>query len=207
MTISPRFVVALSAALGLTLIPTVMHTYVGALERDGRSVQAIPTTLLGWSSTPTTRAESWMQEQFDAQDWVERRYTEDRQTVVLGVIRSFDLKRLYHHPELALAYGASFVREETLRPATAPNVPVHVLFTEGDAVGAAYVMHYGDGFVENPISFQIRSSIELLVRPRKAMTLFFAREQPESRAGAEASPSVRFVLAAAGAFLEQPQAR
>ena len=42
----------------------------------------------------------------------ERRYLSGADEVLLTVLRSYDLKRLYHHPELDVAYGAGYLTEE-----------------------------------------------------------------------------------------------
>ncbi len=56
----------------------------------------------------TNRPADWGRRRFESQDWTERRYVSGGDQVVLTVVRSFDLKALYHHPELAVAYGADF---------------------------------------------------------------------------------------------------
>ena len=107
--------------------------------------------------------------------------------MTLTVVRSYDLKALYHHPELAVAYGTSFegARVEVL-PGS-PDIPVHVLRTGRESGPAAmYVLHYDDRFVSDPILFQIRTAGELLFKGRRAMTLFFVRD-PNPPAGPDLS--------------------
>jgi hypothetical protein len=66
---------------------------------------------------------------------------------------------------------------------------------------AAYVLHYDGGFVEDPIRFQIRAAGEMLFRPRRPMTLIFAREEDVPRRNElQETALVRVLLAAVDAF-------
>jgi hypothetical protein len=97
--------------------------------------------------------------------------------VVLTVLRSYDLKALYHHPELAVAYHySSFTDSRTDTFPGRPDMPVHVLTNRDTNAIGLYVLHYDGRFVGDPIRFQIRTAGELLFTPRKAMTLFFVRD-------------------------------
>jgi hypothetical protein len=183
LPISPRYVPAICVIGALALVPTVIHSYVGARVDDDRRASAIPVMLAGHIGTPTERDAGWGSRAFDSHDWVERRYTASNREVILTVVRSYDLKQLYHHPELFVAYGTPFVDHQTHRFAAAPHIPVHVLRTaEARGSVALYVLHYDEGFVEDPIWFQIRTAGALLFGGRKPMTLIFARAPsvPES---------------------------
>jgi hypothetical protein len=174
---SSRYAPAVCAALVLALIPTIIHSYVGVVVTDSLKASAMPTVLGAYASTPTKRSADWGERRFDSHDWIERQYKSGDDSVVLTVIRSYDLKALYHHPELAVAYH--FANFSTARVATLPqypDMPVHVL-SNGDAgpIGL-YVLHYDGRFVEDPIRFQIRTAGELLFTGRKAMTLLFVRD-------------------------------
>jgi hypothetical protein len=174
--ISFRYAPILCLLVTLALVPIVIHGYVGLTTTDGRTVTAIPTELAGMSATPGSRDETWGRRRFDSHDWFERRYASGQDEVVLTVVRSYDLKTLYHHPELAVAYGTSFLHYERQRLPSRPDIPVHVLRSgPEDAAIGLYVLHYGEDFVERPILFQIRTAGELLFSPRRPMTLFFAR--------------------------------
>jgi hypothetical protein len=174
--ISPRYAVTVWLLLLAALVPTVIHSYVGITVSDGRIAGAIPTSLGGFRSVPSTRDETWGKRRFDSDDWMERVYGSGSDEVMLTVVRSYDPKTLYHHPELAAAYGTSFTRYETKRFASRPDVPIHILRSSrnGGAI-AMYVLEYDGRYVEDPIWFQIRTAGELLVGGRKAMTLFFVR--------------------------------
>jgi hypothetical protein len=175
--ISSRFMPLTCLIVGLALVPTLIHSYVGATVADGLATADIPESLSGFTARPSDRDATWGKRRFDSDDWIERRYTSSGDEVVLTVVRSYDLKKLYHHPELAVAYGTPFVEHDTVRFARNPSIPVHVLRTgRGSSALAVYVLHYDGRFVENPISFQIRTAGELLFTGRKPMTLFFARD-------------------------------
>lgn len=173
--ISTRYAPAVTVLLALALIPTVRNTYVDARTPDGRSTQAIPAVLAGIAGSPTERGAGWAKKGLAADDAIERRYGAG---ITLFVARSFDAKQLYHHPELAVAYGRSFNASGTRLAASRPDVTVHWL--TGDNVWAMYVLAYGDTFVSDPLRFELRRAITNLVRPRGAMTLFFVhgRGQP-----------------------------
>jgi hypothetical protein len=200
--ISPRYAAAVCVMLVLALVPTVIHVYAGAVVDDGRSAAAVPMVLNGFASEATNRPADWGRRRFESQDWTERRYLSGGDQVVLTVVRSFDLKALYHHPELAVAYGADFEpsRVQTFEPQ--PDVPVFVLEPRTEGPAAFYVLRYGDAFVTNPILFQIRTAGELLFTGRQAMTLFFAQQAGPSRVAGELSqqPALKVLLAAVRAF-------
>ena len=206
--ISFRFVPALCALLILPLVPTWMHSYSGALTNDGLSATAIPATLGDYRGLPTPRGENWGKRRFDSDDWIERTYSNGLREVRLTVVRSYDLKTLYHHPELAVAYGPNFEREAIETLPDRPAMPVHVLRPRpGSDVHAMYVLRYQDRFVANPIWFQIRTAGELLFTPRQPMTMFFTTESRVSRNASLqqlASPAV--LLEAVDAFAAQPPA-
>ena len=199
--ISSRFAVAICALLAVALVPTLIHSYQGAVD-DGVRADVIPVTLAGYQSAPSGRGERWGRGHFDSDDWIERNYTTSGDDVRLTVVRSFDLKALYHHPELAVAYGkqygASFGAHEIVRLASAPQIPVHVLRPmPGGTALAMYVLHYNGEFVENPLWFQMRIAAELLVTRRQPMTLFFAHDlSAPGDPAIDTLPSVSLLLAA-----------
>jgi hypothetical protein len=173
---SPRYAPAVCVILALALVPTFIHSYVGLVVQDGRHTDVVEPTLAGFTSLKSDRRENWGARLFEATDWSERRYTSGLNEVMLTIIRSYDLKSLYHHPELAVAYRTSFTRSEVQYLGPAGDIPVHVLDTD-DPTGPVglYVLLYGDTFVVDPIWFQIRTAGELLAGGRQQMTLFFAR--------------------------------
>jgi hypothetical protein len=202
--IAPRFAPALCLLAGLALVPTVIHSYAGVRVADDRTVAAIPETLAGFPSTPSERSASWGQRRFESFDWMERRYSADGHDVMLTVIRTYDPKSVYHHPELAIAYGTSFFRSEVVRFPGHPTVPVHVLRADDAEVaqGAAalYVLHYGDEFVADPVMFQVRLAGALLFSGRRPMTVLFAQDAAAGRGSLEKASVTQVLLAAVDAF-------
>ena len=199
--ISTRFAPAVCVVVALALIPTIIHSYAGMVVKDGRSTASIPATLAGFTSVPSARDAGWGRRRFESDDWFERRYLSGTDEVLLTVLRSYDLKRLYHHPELDVAYGTAFLDEKVVELRDAPGVPVHVLSGAEETGPAAYVLHYGDAFVANPLWFQVRVAGELLFSGRRPMTLIFAREVRGRRAGGvDANPSSRVLVDALKSF-------
>ena len=206
--ISGRFLPVVCALVGLTLVPTLIHSYADSSVRDGRSTQRIPTSLAGYEGVSSGRNATWGKARFDSDDWMERVYRTDNDVVKLSVFRSYDAKRLYHHPELAVSYGPSYVRSEVRRFPDRPDVPVHMVYTDTDGgTVAMYVLHYDDRFVEEPIRFQVRLAGELLFSGRKPMTLFFVTdERVAASAKIDSLPSARLLFAAIDRFLEHSPA-
>jgi len=206
--ISLRYVPAMCVLLTLALIPTVIHSYAGGKATDGRSTTAISELFVsGYPSAPTNRNATWGKRRFDSDDWIEREYTdiERRGVIRLTVVRSFDAKSVYHHPELAVSDTTSFVEDTIRRFKERPEVPVHVL-TPGPGVttGGMYVLQYEDRFVEDPVWFQIRTAGELLFRRRQPMTLFFVLDSNGSPAlDGEPAGSLRVLFGAIDAFFQQ----
>ena len=175
--LSSRYAPAVCVALLVVLVPTIIHSYARVVVNDGRSTASIPTTLSSYTGTPTRRGADWGKDHFDSDDWFERQYTGPGDSVVLTVVRSYDLKALYHHPELAVAYRfANFDRHTTETPAGRPEIPVHVLSSNESRVVGLYVLQYDGRFIADPIRFQLRTAGELLFSGRKPMTLFFVRD-------------------------------
>jgi hypothetical protein len=208
--ISTRFLAVVGILFALALLPTLIHSYSTSAIVDGLSTAAIPPTLAGYSSAPSGRGPNWGRQRFDSDDWMERNYRSGSDDVRLTVVRSFDLKSLYHHPELAVAYGqrfgSSFDEHEVKRFADRPDVPVHVLHPAPPSRAVAmYVLHYGNEFVEDPIWFQLRTAGALLVSARKPMTLFFVHDlSVESQQRLEDLASRQLLLAALNSFLASP---
>lgn len=202
--IAHRYVPLVCALLALALVPTFIHSYSENRPPDGHSAAALSAALASYSSTPTTRGPNWGKRRFDSDDWVERTYRTGTRSIRLTVVRSYDPKSLYHHPELAVADGTGFSGVQVIRPAERADMPVHVLTpAPGVNASAAYVLHYGGRFVNDPILFQIRTAGELLVTPRQAMTLFFALEREPSDGGSSTSAVTDLLIAALDDFLGQ----
>jgi hypothetical protein len=203
--ISTRHAASVAVLLAFALVPTAIHSYWGDTARDGLHAAGVPAVLDGMSSEPTARKPAWVLNVFQSDDWIERTYRAESGDVVLFVGRSFDSKRLYHHPELALLRGYETSPVGVAHAARRPDVPLHVVSNQrGNQHGVAvYALLYDGQFIANPVAFQLRSSAELLVGARKPMTLFMASDLAGSTDAAADSPAARVLLAAIAAFEAQ----
>jgi hypothetical protein len=172
--ISARYALPVALVLMLALIPTVIHSYLNLKTDDGLSVKNIKSALDNFNSTPTNRQPGWGEDTFGCEDWIERIYTDEQgKPLRLFVGRSYDHKRLYHHPELALSYAKDLRGEGQIRLPGQPEIPVNVLRNDMRPNMAAFVLLYDGEFIDNPISHQIWDSLKQLVSTRKPMTLFY----------------------------------
>ena len=205
--LSSRYAPAVCLALLVVLVPTIIHSYAGVVVTDGHSTASIPATLSSYTGTPTRRGTDWGKDHFDSDDWFERQYTTAGDSVVLTVVRSYDLKALYHHPELAVAYRfANFDTHTTETPADRPDMPVHVLTSEESRAVGLYVLLYDGRFVADPIRFQLRTAGELLFSGRKPMTLFFVRDDAAASGLPITLPAAKLLFDAVDRFVAPPAA-
>ena len=206
---SSRYAAAACVALALASIPTIIHSYVGMVVADGLTTAAIPNVLDGYQGRATGRAANWGERRFESHDWFEREYASAGDTVVLTVVRSYDLKALYHHPELAVAYH--FANFSTASIGTIdghPEMPVHVLSNAEAGPAGLYVLHYDGRFISDPIRFQLRTAGELLFTGRKAMTLLFVRDDSAPSGTSPLTlPAARVLLDAVRHFVDPSTAR
>lgn len=199
---SARYVTSTLVLLLLALVPTIVNSYVGRqVVESPRLADVIPATLDGRSSTPTQRKASTIRREFASEDWVERAYASGGQSpVTVLAVRSYDMKRVYHHPELAVTDREYATARLVQVESPAGPVDVHVLpgMTSGQA---AYALVYRGRTVGSPYLFQIRVAPELLLTGQRPLTLLFA-EDPAADASAapDQSPAVQAVVAAVGAL-------
>lgn len=189
--ISPRYALSFIACAALVLVPTLIHTYVGLTAEDGRSIKAISRSFADLQSVETDRNAQWVKKTFQSHDWIERNYNSkdwrlrNESPLLLFVGRSYDPKRLYHHPELALLHGADLETLGTVHLPRRTERPIHLLkgkLTEGGKGLAIYALLYDEQFIDNPYLFQLQNAFWLLFQARRPMTLFFvydARPSPE----------------------------
>lgn len=203
--ISPRFAAAVAAIVALALVPTVIHGYWGARRDDRLRAKAVAETLDGVASSPTARRAGWVQNNFDTEDWIERTYQASAAGVYLFVARSYDPKRLYHHPELALLRGTQTQPAGVARASARPDVPLHLIEIERDGRKglAVYALLYDGRFIGNPVWFQLRTSVELLISRRRPMTLFMSSALAGTRERLDDAPATRLLLAAIKDFEQQ----
>jgi len=203
--ISTRYLLPISILLLFALVPTVIHSYLGLTKNDGRTVSHINAVLNGINSIPSNRLPIWGQETFDSYDWLERFYRDDQgHNVRLFVGRSFDHKRLYHHPELALSYARDLGDQTIQLLPGNPAITVTVLKNPTKNGLAAYALVYDDKFIDNPIIHQLHDSLHLLIGARKPMTLFYVADDSFPRdAPFDQSTAAKILASAVNDFLSQ----
>jgi hypothetical protein len=86
-----------------------------------------------------------------------------------------------------------------------PDVPLNTLRSlSGRAPTSIYTLLYDGAYVEHPVTFQLRTSLELLFSRRKAMTLFFVRDASlNADESAPESAAARLLFDAMHAFETQ----
>ena len=188
MSVSTRYVVPLIVVLAIGMVPTLIHSYAGITVDDGLRARDLNVRIQGASGVQTSRKPDWVKRRLASDDWQERRYTIDGREVILFIGRSYDPKALYHHPELALAYGIDFKSRGIV---DLDGVPLYALAGRAQPNLAMYALHSNDSFVADPVRFQIRNATTGLFRGRPPMTLFFALER-----GAPADDDLRTTGAA-----------
>ncbi len=176
--ISSRYALPVILICSLALVPTVIHSYIKAKVDDGMSTANISTTLNGLSSKPYTRHNAeWVRYMFDSEDWIERIYqTDSGNKTRLFVARSYDHKRLYHHPELGLSHGSNLKSEGIVMLDDKQEIPVHLLRNSDGQALVAYVLLYNGRYIQFPLKHQIGESLKLLASARRPMTLFYIHD-------------------------------
>ncbi len=197
--IAARHLPALAALLALAGIPTVVHSYMGTATDDGRTVTAVPFRLDGLEAHPGRHTIDWVRETYGTTDFIEREYGPG---LTLFVARSYDSKRLYHHPENGVAHGDGYDRAAMIRRPDRLDVPIFVL-DSGDR-RSVYALLYDRQFIADPIRFQLRNALSLLVAPRALMTLFFVRSKSATSGSSAIPPPEDLLLAAIDSFVGQP---
>jgi hypothetical protein len=176
---SPRYAPATLGLLLCALVPTVVNSYFGSHEDSGPDLEAaLPKSVGAYVATDTARRDRSIRRSFDATAWAGRRYLHGASTVELVVARTLDMKRVYHHPELALTSGAEYasVRVES-HPRPGGGEPIHVHVLERATQGVeAYTLLYEDVTVANPFFFHVKTAPRLLLGGRKPMTLVFVQD-------------------------------
>jgi len=171
---STRYALPVALVLILALIPTVIHSYLDLKADDRLSVTNIKSVLDNFNSTPTDRKPGWGEDTFGCEEWIERTYTDEQgKPLRLFAGRSYDHKRLYHHPELALSYAKGLTSTGLVNLPGQPEIPVNLLYNDARSNMAAFALYYDGKFIDNPISFQIQDSLKQLISAGKPMTLFY----------------------------------
>ena len=193
---SSRYAIPVAILVSLALIPTVIHNYLGLTAGDTLSVNRIQTVLDNFSGEPSQRKQGWAEDAFGSYDWFERFYRDEHgKPLRLFVGQSFDHKRLYHHPDLALSYAKDMRGNGMVWLNDGKDeIPVHLLKNETRPFIVGYVLLYDGKFVANPIAHQLQDSISLLVSPRKPMTLFYVADENAASGVAFADSSAATLL-------------
>jgi hypothetical protein len=193
---APVLLLVLGAA-----IPTAIHGYAGYVVQDGRSARSLPAALAERHGTDRPRDPAWVRETYGSDAWIEREYTRFGQPpLTLFVARTYDLKKVYHHPELGVLRGRDFERVHVER--LGPNAtPVFVLRPQTGPGLAVYALMYDDELVADPIRVQVRSVFESLLGGRRPMTLFMVHDlQYAPNQPLDGAPASTLLLASIEAF-------
>jgi hypothetical protein len=186
--IATRHAWLVAGLLLLALVPTYFNVYRQPPPLEpGALAAAIPADLEGYRDAgPGPHDAEWVATHFASHDFVERTYRAGTLELELFAARTYDAKRLFHFPELALTYGRSATAERTGELEVAGrSVPVRVLEFRGRTTVRRSVsaLFCGREPVRDPIRFLLRSLPALFVGRREPMTLIYV--QGETHAGGE----------------------
>ena len=194
--ISSRYALLVTLLFALALIPTVIHSYLNSLVDDGRSVESIPHSLGHFlSKSHTLYKDKWVKNVFASNDWIERIYVNsDGAKVRLFVARSYDYKRLYHHPELALSKGTDYRSRGIFILPGNPEMPIHLLRNRSGKGLVGYVLLHDGKLVQDPLTYQFKNAFKQLFSPRKAMTIIYVSDSVSPEGADFSKTSAAFVL-------------
>ena len=201
---SPRYTTATLALLALALVPTVVTSYVrGSVVEQPPLRDVLPDVMDGRISSPTNRKATTIKREFDSEDWAEREYAGiGEPPVKVLLVRSYDMKRLYHHPELAVSEADYDTARVVSVPTTSGPVDVHVLPASAGREGlAAYALLYRGRTITRPLLFQLTVAPDLLLLGRRPMTLVFAEQRGHAPEAGEDLGRSRVVQSAAAAVV------
>jgi hypothetical protein len=166
--ISTRYAWAAAAVLLVAAAPTWLN-----LAR--RPAEPAPGALeaelgdLGQCEPGRRKAETTL-ETFAARDFATRQYG----AIELFAARTYDGKKLFHFPELALTYGRAATAARDVEGARV------IEFAEPRGVRvAAYALLYGKRPVAQPIRFYLSILPELFIGRREPMTLVYVQGDAE----------------------------
>lgn len=163
--ISSRRAWAAAAVLLVAAVPTVMNVYRPAAEPLAGTLEADLGQCLG-PFEPGPRTAGSIEDLFGAKDFATRQYG----AIELFAARTYDGKKLFHFPELALSYGRVATAARDVEGARV------IEFAREDGVHvAAYALLYGRRPVAQPIRFYLSILPELFVGRREPMTLVYVQ--------------------------------
>ncbi len=176
-----------AALLLAAAVPTVLNVYRRPAEIAPGSLEAELGSALGAFEPGRRRADTTL-EHFGARDFVTRQYG----AIELFAARSWDGKKLFHFPELALTYGHAAT---AVRDVAGARV---IEFAQGREVRmAAYALLYGDRPVAEPIRFHLSILPDLFVGHREPMTLVYVQADAAKGGEAALEAELRALLARA----------
>jgi hypothetical protein len=208
--IATRHTWLVAGLLLLALVPTYFNVYrqPPALEPGALDI-AIPVELEGYrDAAPGRHDAGWVAAHFASHDFVERTYRVGTLELELFAARTYDAKKLFHFPELALTYGRSVTAERAEeRDVAGRTVPVRVLeFRQRATVRrSASALFFGREPVRDPMRFLLRSLPALFVGQREPMTLIYVQGEAHADHEAALAQELEELLAkSAAAFLNEP---
>lgn len=171
--ISARRLLPLAGLLVLALVPTLVHGYLGyVVPAASLSDASLPASVEGASGRPGPWRDAWVKETYDVESWAQQTYpAPGGGQVTVFVARGYDMKKLYHHPELGVLRGRSF---EPLARADVDGHPVHVLRNTDRGDSGVYALVYDGNWVANPYLLQFSSAVTSLWTGRQPLTLVLA---------------------------------
>ena len=199
--ISSKYAWPAAGLLLVALVPTLLNVYRAPEPIEPGSLAAdIPQALGPFArSVAGRRKREWVKGHFGADDFVSRRYGD----LTLFAARTYDGKKLFHFPELALTYGRAATDRRSERYG---EFPAHVLEYR-DQKGfhlSAYALFYGDRPVEDPISFMLSILPERFLGKREPMTIIYVQGDAGPEEEEALTADLEKLLAAAGeAYLER----
>ncbi len=201
--ISTRRAAAVLVVLLLAAVPTVVHTYMHWTVDDGWRASHVPVVLSGLTSSPQEHNATWGRRRFATDDWIDRRYGAEN-GLRLTVVRTFDLKTVFHHPELAISYPESSL--DSGSPWVTPDGdPVFVLRgIDQNRDLVIYALLADGAFVRNPYLHQVRLAAEMLVRGRQAMTLVYVQDRTPPSGPLEQQPALALLREAVASLRKAP---
>lgn len=208
--IATRHTWLVAGLLLVALVPTYFNVYrqPPALE-PGALGHAIPADLEDYrDAAPGRHDADWVAEHFASRDFLERKYRVGTHELELFAARTWDAKKLFHFPELALTYGRSVTAERMEELTVADRaVPVRVLeFRQRTSVRrSASALFFGKEPVRDPMRFLLRSLPALFVGQREPMTLIYVQGEVDPDHEAALKEALEELLAeSAAAFLNGP---
>lgn len=206
--ISTRFAPITVLLLVLALVPTVLHTYRGLSYDDGIRPAQVPRVIDGMTAQDEGRRENWGRRRFGTDEWIDRWYGASPR-LRLTVVRTYDAKSVYHHPELAISYPEALLGRATIERLPG-GVPVFVLKGMDQSRDlVAYALVADGRVIENPYLEQVRLALKMLVSGRRPMTLVYVQDRNPPALPLDRQPAVLLLARALGllGLTEQGQAR